>query len=143
MGTMDEKNSLPNTMTGSLRSLWRNLWVAISIAIVPIILLYVFGFSIKTTPEYDCAMQMVEKSRQVIQVTGSPIKPGQFAWTKFFESGGMLRQGAFFTSISGPAGSGRIDVNFYRAPVGESLAIWFTSKGVETKIFDDGYPCAE
>jgi len=140
---MDENNTVLNAMANPAKRFGRIILPVISIAILPLIFLYVFGFSIKTTPEYECALDTIEKSRQVIAVTGYPLEPGAFAWTRFFESSGMTRQGVFSTSISGPQGSGRMDVNFYRSPVGESLSIWFTSKGHETQVFDGAYPCPE
>lgn len=108
---------------------------------LPILMLAIFGFSIKTTPEYDCAVSLVENSRAVTSLTGTPIQPGFFAWTRFFESGGFVRQGAFSTSISGPWGHGRIQVSFYRAPAGSTLGIWFLSSGDEMEVYNGAYPC--
>lgn len=111
------------------------------IAIVPLILLYVFGFSIKTSEEYACVLGIVEQSEDVIVVTGEPLTPGLFAWTSYFESGGGLRQGQFSTAMSGPKGRARIQAQFYRTPVGESLGIWLKKGREETTIYNGSYPC--
>ncbi len=116
---------------------------ALLIAIPIIILLYIFGFSVKTTSEYNCVMHIAQESEQVVSVTGSPIKPGLFAWTKYSESGGATSQGAFFTSISGPKGDGTIDVSYYHSPTGDSLGIWFTSHNEEIQVYNGIYPCKE
>lgn len=110
-------------------------------AIVPLILLYVFGFSMKTTDEYACVLGIVEQSEDVIVVTGEPLKPGVFAWTTYFESGGGLRRGQFSTTFSGPKGRARIQAQFYRTPVGESLGIWLKKGREETTIYNGSYPC--
>ncbi len=115
--------------------------ILLAIVIVP--LLFVFGFAIKTQPEYTCALHVAEKSEQVTSATGAPLTPGLFAWTKFFESGGALRQGGFFTSISGPQGAGTIDVSFYRAPTGAALGVWFTSHDEKIEVYNDTYPCED
>lgn len=141
--SMDENDNKLRTLIDSPMKFSRTLLPIILSAILPAILIYIFGFSIKSTPEYACAVDIVGENRQVISVIGSPLKPGIFAWIRFFESGGLIRQGAFFTSIYGPHGDGRIEVNFYRSPVGESLSIWFTSEDLELQVFDDGYPCSK
>jgi len=110
-------------------------------AIVPLILLYVFGFSMKTTEEYACVLSKVERSEDVIVVTGEPLKPGLFAWTTYFESGGGERKGQFSTTFSGPKGRARIQAQFYRTPVGESLGIWLKKGREETTIYNGSYPC--
>ncbi len=117
------------------------LGVGALIAIVPLILLGVFGFAIKTTPEYACVLRTVERSEDVIVVTGEPLKPGLFAWTSYFESGGGLRQGSFSTTLSGPKGRARIQAQFYRTPVGESLGIWLKKGREEITLYNGSYPC--
>ncbi|HOT90731.1 MAG TPA: hypothetical protein PLJ78_03955 [Anaerolineae bacterium] len=129
------------TVRNPLRSCWTLLGFGALIAIVPLILLYVFGFSAKTTEEYACVLRMVEHSEDVIVMTGEPLKPGLFAWTSYFESGGGLRQGAFSTTLSGPRGRARIQAQFYRTPVGETLGIWLKKGHEEITIYDGNYPC--
>lgn len=114
------------------------------LAMLPVaILLYVFGFSAKTGSEYKCVMRIAEESQQVVSVTGSPIKPGLFAWTKYYESGGATSQGAFFTAISGPKGDGTIDAGYYHSPNGDSLGIWFKAHNEKIEIYNGKYPCQE
>ena len=138
-------NSEYNSALPTIRTAWRGCWTLLGtgmlFAIVPLILLYVFGFSIKTTEEYACVLRTVERSEDVIVVTGEPLTPGLFAWTSYFESGGGLRQGQFSTSVSGPKGRARIQAQFYRTPVGESLGIWLKKGREETTIYNGSYPC--
>jgi hypothetical protein len=119
------------------------LGTALLVALPIAILLYVFGFSAKSSSEYKCVMRIAQESKQVISITGSPIKPGLFAWTKYYESGGATSQGAFFTSISGPQGDGTIDVSYYHSPAGDSLGIWFKSHNEQIEIYNGRYPCQE
>jgi hypothetical protein len=135
--TYQEKLSLQDV----LRSGWRKIGSAALVAVVPLILVYVFGFSIKTSDEYDCVLQTAGQSTQVISVTGEPITPGLFAWTSYFESGGGLRQGQFYTTLSGPRGRGRIQAQFYRTPIGATLGIWFKTGGEEIEVYNGAYPC--
>jgi hypothetical protein len=137
-----ETDSYPApTFQSTLRGCWRILGFLALLAIVPLILLYVFGFSIKTTEEYACVLDTAERSAQVIEVTGEPVKPGLFAWTSYFESGGGVRQGSFSTSLSGPRGEGRLKVQFYRTPIGATLGIWFKTSAGETVVYNGAYPC--
>ena len=131
---------LPTPMS-VLRGCGRRLLSLAMFAIVPLILLYVFGFSIKTSEEYACALDTAEGSAQVIEVTGEPVKPGLFAWTSYFESGGGERQGQFSTTLSGPRGKGRLIVQFYRTPIGATLGIWFKTSEGEAEVYNGTYPC--
>lgn len=125
----------------ALNGCGRRLFSLALFAIVPLILLYIFGFSIKTTEEYACALDTAERSAQVIAVTGEPVEPGLFAWTSYFESGGGERQGRFSTTLSGPRGKGRLIVQFYRTPIGASLDVWFKTSEGEITVFNGAYPC--
>lgn len=125
------------------RSIKAVLGTALLVALPIAILLYVFGFSAKTGAEYKCVMRIVQESKQVTTITGAPIEPGLFAWTKYYESGGATSQGAFFTSISGPKGDGTIDAGYYHSPNGDSLGIWFKSHNEEIEIYNGKYPCPE
>jgi hypothetical protein len=131
----------PPTFRNTLRGCTRTIGTLALFAIVPLILLCVFGFAIKTTPEYECALDMAGRSAQVVEITGEPLTPGLFAWTSYFESGGGLRQGRFSTSLSGPYGKGRLQAEFYRTPIGATLGIWFKTSAGETEVYNGEYPC--
>ena len=138
--TLGDDSDMPTPMS-ALRGCGRRLLSLAMFAIVPLILLYVFGFSIKTTEEYACALDIAESSARVIEITGEPVEPGLFAWTSYFESGGGERQGQFSTSLSGPRGKGRLKVQFYRTPIGATLGIWFRTSEGETEVYNGTYPC--
>ena len=129
------------TVQGRLRALWRLIRTIALSAILPLFLLYIFGFSIKTSAEYDCVMRTAGRSARVVAVTGDPTTPGLFAWITYFRSGSELRQGHFFTTLSGPRGRGWIKAKFYHTPVGASLGIWFKTGGEEVEIYNGAYPC--
>ncbi|MGC9467748.1 MAG: cytochrome c oxidase assembly factor Coa1 family protein [Anaerolineae bacterium] len=102
---------------------------------------FIFGFSIKGTEEYACAMQQVRQSEVVAQALGEPIEPGFVAWLYQRETGGAMARASFSTSISGPRGRGRIRVDAYRAPVGAYLLVQFKEDGDWIDIYADAYPC--
>lgn len=124
-----------------LRTGWRFAWVLLSVAVVPLILIYVLGFSAKTTEEYACALQIAEQDQQLVAITGEPITPGLFAWITYLESGGGMRQGRFSTKLAGPDGEGKLVVEFYRTPIGASFGLWFKTGGQELEIYYGDYPC--
>jgi hypothetical protein len=138
---MTEGNYWIGVLVNPLKRLVRILGIAAGAAALPVLILYVFAFSMRTSSEYRCAMQILGRSRQVLSMIGAPISPGWIAWTKYYESGGMVSQGVFWTYITGPEGIATVDVGFYRAPVGDSLEIWFTWKGEEIEVYDGTYPC--
>lgn len=125
----------------SLQKLGKKILIVIAVAAFPLFMLYIFGFSIKSSEEYACALQITERNPQVLAVTGRPVTPDFFAWISYFESSGGLSQGNFSTGVSGPQGSGSLQVQFYRTPVGQSLGIWFSSGETEIEVYDGDYPC--
>ncbi len=131
----------PPTFTSALRGCGRPLVYFVMLMIIPLILLYIFGFSIKTSEEYACVLQLAERNPEVIGVTGEPVTPGLFAWISYFESGGGERQGAFATALSGPQGKGRLKAQFYRTPIGASLGVWFKTSAGEIEVYNGAYPC--
>ena len=135
-----DADSMPTPLS-ALRGCGRRLASLALFAIVPLLLLYIFGFSIKTSEEYACVLDTAERSAQVIEITGEPVTPGLFAWTSYFESGGGERQGQFSTSLSGPRGKGRLQAQFYRTPVGATLGIWVKAGGEESEVYNGAYPC--
>lgn len=110
-------------------------------AVVPLILLAVFGFAIKTTPEYDCVIRIAQSSAPVADAVGEPMTPGLFAWTTYFESGGGLRQGRFSTTLTGPRGSAKLVAEFYRTPLGATLGVWLKAGEGEIGVYNGTYPC--
>ena len=109
----------------------------------PLVMLFFFAFFIKTTEEYDCIMRTVVQHPDVVKEVGEPVEPGLFAWSPFFESSGHVRQGYFITRVSGPRGKGKIKADFYRAPVGATMTIYFESQGRETNLYDGPYVCPD
>ncbi len=136
----DDLGEEPTPKQG-LQKLAGRIWMVVPLVFLPLIMLYVFGFSAKTTEEYACALRLAEQDRQVAALIGEPLKPGFFAWTSYFESGGGQRQGRFSTALSGPRGRGRLIVEFYRTRIGSSLGLWLRTEGGEIEVYSGEYPC--
>ena len=141
MSDPDPFNDNQANIKHALRKVGQKALIILAIAAFPLFMLYIFGYSIKSSEEYACVLQIPERNRQVLAVTGDPVTPYFFAWISYFESGGGERQGNFSTGISGPNGSGTIQAQFYRTPVGQSLGIWFSSAGTEIEVYNGHYPC--
>lgn len=109
----------------------------------PLGMLLFFALFIKTTEEYGCIMRTVVQHPNVAREIGEPVEPGLLAWSPFFESGGRVRQGYFVTNVSGPRGKGKIKADFYRAPVGATMTIFFESRGEELTLYDGPYLCPD
>jgi hypothetical protein len=73
-------------------------------------MIYIFGFSIKDSVMYTCAVQLAQRNAEVIELIGTPIKADSFAWISNYESSGSDETGHFTTQLSGPEGSGTLDV---------------------------------
>ncbi len=117
-------------------------WAGLAL-LFPLAMVLFFALFIKTTGEYDCIMRTVVQHPDVVREIGEPVEPGLLAWSPFFESGGRVRQGYFVTNISGPRGKGKIKADFYRAPVGATMTIFFESQGQELTLYDGPYICLD
>jgi hypothetical protein len=74
-------------------------------------MVFIFGFSIKNSIMYRCAVQLAQKNREVINLIGTPINANTFAWISNYESSGSNETGQFTTWLSGPNGSGVLSVD--------------------------------
>jgi len=74
-------------------------------------MIYIFGFSIKSSVLYRCAVQLAQRNSQVINLIGAPITADTFAWISNYESSGDNETGQFTTQLSGPEGSGILSVD--------------------------------
>ena len=104
-------------------------------------LVYLIGLSMKTSPEYRCAMYQLETSKDVDALVGSPLTAGTFAWVSHWETSGAISQGHFSTSISGPKGKGSVDVSAFRAPASSSFLVTLTAHEETRTIYKGAYPC--
>ncbi len=115
---------------GCLTSL---LFVAIFVAFM----LWVFGASIKGSVLYQCAVQKAQGNANVVKLIGTPIKADSFAWITNYSSSGARESGHFTTSLSGPKGSGLLDVTGTHDSRGTQLNITFAS-GEQTVRVNSG-----
>jgi len=83
--------------------------VAKFIALVAVIafvglFVYIFGFYVKSTDAYDCAVAEAQRNPAVIAQLGEPIEAGTFAWTSSYAQEGSVTDASFSTTLSGPKG---------------------------------------
>ena len=104
-------------------------------------MIYIFGFSIKGSVMYTCAVEMAKKNAQVVQLIGTPIKADTFAWISNYESSGSDEEGHFSTQLSGPKGSGTLDVYGSHDRRSTDLDIVFDSGGKTVQVYSGAAEC--
>ena len=104
-------------------------------------MIYIFGFSIKGSVMYTCAVDKAKKNAQVVQLIGTPINPGTFAWITNYESSGSDETGHFSTLLSGPKGSGTLEVYGSHDRRGTDLDITFESEGETVQAYSGTAQC--
>jgi len=104
-------------------------------------MIYIFGFSIKGSVMYTCAVDLARKNPQVIQLIGTPIKADTFAWISNYESSGSDEEGHFSTQLAGPKGSGTLDVYGSHDRRSTDLDIVFDSGGRTVQVYSGAAEC--
>jgi hypothetical protein len=104
-------------------------------------MVYIFGFSIKGSVMYTCAVQLAQKNADVIELIGTPIKADTFAWISNYESSGSDETGHFSTQLSGPEGSGMLDVYGSHDRRSTDLDITFESDGETVQVYSGTAQC--
>jgi hypothetical protein len=127
-------NGTTNKLKGCL------LPIAFSV-LMTVIMTYVFGFSVKQTKEYACALEQAKRSPLILRELGEPIEAGRMAILYSRESGGAEATTAFSTRISGPNGRGQIRASSHLAPVGSYLLVQYKSAEGWIDVYNGGYPC--
>ncbi len=97
-------------------------------------MIFVFGFSIKGSALYQCAVQKAQSNAAVIKLLGTPIKADTFAWINAYESSGSRESGHFTTRLSGPKGNGTLEVDGSRSGRNTDLDITFESGGKTIQV---------
>ncbi len=97
-------------------------------------MIFVFGFSIKGSVLYQCAVQKAQSNADVIKLIGTSIKADTFAWINSYESSGSREAGHFTTRLSGSKGSGMLDVDGTRSGRSTDLDITFDSGGKTVRV---------
>ena len=104
-------------------------------------MIFIFGFSIKGSVMYQCAVQKAESNAAVINLIGMPIKADQFAWITNYKSSGSHETGHFSTGLSGPKGSGTLDVSGSHDPGSTRLDVTFQAGGKTIRINSGSATC--
>ncbi len=98
------------------------------------LMIFIFGFSIKGSVLYQCAVQKAQSNADVIKLIGLPIKPDTFAWVSSYESSGPRETGHFTTQLSGSRGSGLLEVDGTHNSRGTNLDVTFESGGKTVRV---------
>lgn len=107
---------------GSLARLKTPLGVALLVAL-PALFFSVFAFGIRWTDAYACSITEAKRSPALIALVGEPIETGFLAWSFAYRQEASTTDATYSTNVSGPKGAGTLRVQFYRSPVGSSLAM--------------------
>lgn len=102
---------------------------------------YVFGFYVKSTDAYACALTEARRNPAVIAELGEPIEPGIFAWSSSYAQEGSVTDASFSTSLAGPKGKGSLKVRWYNSPVGSSMRLDLEKDSQIMNVFSGTIPC--
>jgi len=98
-------------------------FIVASLAALPVLFVSIFALGIRWTDAYACSITEAKRSPALIAAIGEPVEPGFFAWSFAYRQEGSTTDAAYSTNVSGPKGAGTLRVQFYRSPVGSSLAM--------------------
>jgi predicted RNA-binding Zn-ribbon protein involved in translation (DUF1610 family) len=104
-------------------------------------LFFIFGLFIKSNSMYTCALTAAKNSQAVIQQIGQPMTAGFFAWMSNYESSGSNESVHFSTDLSGPKGSGTLDVYGTRQRNSLSLDEVFSINGHDYTVLNGPTTC--
>ena len=104
-------------------------------------MIFIFGFSIKNSVMYRCAVQLAQSNPQVVKLIGTPIKADTFAWISNYSSSGSSESGEFTTQLSGPKGSGTLSVDGSHNRNGTDLDVTFDTGGETVQIHSGPAQC--
>jgi hypothetical protein len=104
-------------------------------------MIFIFGFSIKNSVMYRCAVQLAQNNPQVVKLIGTPIKADTFAWISNYESSGSSENGQFTTQLSGPKGSGTLSVDGSHNRSGTDLDVTFDMGETSVQVHSGAAQC--
>ncbi|HTP07522.1 MAG TPA: cytochrome c oxidase assembly factor Coa1 family protein [Anaerolineae bacterium] len=104
-------------------------------------MIFIFGFSIKNSVMYRCAVQLAESNPQVVKLIGTPIKADTFAWISNYSSSGSSESGQFTTQLSGPKGSGTLSIDGSHNRNGTDLDVTFETSGETVQVHSGPAQC--
>ncbi len=104
-------------------------------------MVFIFGFSIKNSVLYKCAVQKAQGNADVVRLIGTPIKADTFAWISDYQSSGSNESAHFTTQLTGPKGSGTLDVSGSHNSRSTDLDVTFESGGRTIQINSGSAKC--
>jgi len=102
---------------------------------------YIFGFYVKSTDAYSCALAESRRNPVVIRELGEPIEPGLFAWSKSYSQEGSVTNASFGTNLTGPKGKGWLRVIWYRSPIGSAMQLELEKGSQIHMVYQGTIPC--
>jgi DNA-directed RNA polymerase subunit RPC12/RpoP len=105
------------------------------------VMIYIFGFSIKNNSMYACALTAARNNADVVKSIGTPITADTFAWISNYESSGSNETAHFTTNLTGPKGSGTLDVSGDRTRANLTLDVFFEFEGQEIVVHQGRSTC--
>ena len=102
---------------------------------------YLFGFHIKGTDAYACALAEARRSPAVVAELGEPVEAGLFAWTSSYSQEGSVTDASFRTTLAGPKGEGTLRVRWYNSPVGSAMRLELDKGGRTRAVYSGTIPC--
>lgn len=100
-----------------------------------------FGWAIKLTDAYTCAIAQARRNAVVIAALGEPIEPGFFAWSGAYRREASVTDTSFRTELHGSKGRGTLRVYWYTAPIGSSLRMDLEKDGRSQIVYSGPVNC--
>jgi len=117
--------------------------VVVPIVMTVGILGLVFGglyFGSKSTEEFKCAMTEINTNKEAIELLGTPIEDGYFVMPNI-EISGPIRRVNFSVPVSGPKGSGSLQVISFRDGFNSQFMMTLKIDGDIKPLHRGSYPC--
>ena len=105
------------------------------------VMIYIFGFSIKNNSMYSCALNAARNNADVVKSIGAPITADTFAWISNYQSSGSNETAHFTTKLTGPKGSGTLDVSGDRTRTNLTLDVFFAFGGQDIVVHQGKITC--
>ncbi len=97
-------------------------------------------FGTKSTEEFKCAIAEVRKNEKALAALGSPIEDGYLVIPNI-EISGSRREVYFSVPLTGPKGSGTLNVSSYRDQFRSDFMISLESGNKTETLYKGTYPC--
>lgn len=101
-----------------------------------------YFIGVKATDEYECAMKALRSNSDAKRLLGEPMEPS-FLATGVVSINGRNRNVTFSTTVTGPKGSGELNVVSVRESLDSDFLMSLNRDGDRTSIHSGEYPCSK